>query len=196
MPKNKTDNFLKAIKKYANAQKKAMKGETKQLKSERLRQAEKKAKQDSERMKREKLAKMRSRHTAMIAAQTQKAQKELFLTRAGMTDEVFGLASEKLLAYAKTPEYAQKLRDSAGEIAALFGDKDCVLYVRACDLGAAEEFKRFFKGEVQTQADDTIEIGGVRGYCREMAIIADETLDSRLEAQREWLIENAALSVL
>ena len=43
MPKNKTDNFLKAIKKYANAQKKAMKGETKQLKSERLRQAEKKA---------------------------------------------------------------------------------------------------------------------------------------------------------
>ena len=59
MPKNKTDNFLKAIKKYANAQKKAMKGETKQLKSERLRQAEKKAKQDSERMKREKLAKMR-----------------------------------------------------------------------------------------------------------------------------------------
>ena len=44
MPKNKTDNFLKAIKKYAGAQKKAMEGEVKQLKSERLKEAEEKAK--------------------------------------------------------------------------------------------------------------------------------------------------------
>ena len=29
-----------------------------------------------------------------------------------------------------------------------------------------------------------------------MAIIADETLDTKLEAQREWFIENATLSVL
>ena len=196
MPKNKTDNFLKAIKKYANAQKKAMKGETKQLKSERLRQAEKKAKQDSEHMKREKLAKMRSRHTAMIAAQTQKAQKELFLTRAGMTDEVFGLASEKLLAYAKTPEYAQKLRDSAGEIAALFGDNDCVLYLNERDLDAAGELQALFGGKAEVQADKTIQIGGVKGYCPAMRIIADETLDSKLEEQRDWFVENASLSVL
>jgi len=29
-----------------------------------------------------------------------------------------------------------------------------------------------------------------------MGIIADETFDAKLEAQREWFIENAALSVL
>ncbi len=196
MPKNKTDNFLKAIKKYASAQKKAMKGETKQLKSERLRQAEKKAKQDSERMKREKLAKMRSRQTAMIAAQTQKAQKELFLTRTAMTDEVFGLASEKLLAYAQTPAYAQKLHDSALAIAKLFGDNDCVLYLNERDINAAGELQALFSGKAEVQADKTIQIGGVRGYCPAMRIIADETLDSKLEEQRGWFVENASLSVL
>lgn len=196
MPKNKTDNFLKAIKKYASAQKKAMKSETKQLKTERLRQAEIKAKQDSERMKREKLAKMRSRHTAMIAAQTQKAQKELFLTRTEMTEEVFRLAGEKLLAYAETPAYAQKLRESAKAIAALFGENDCVLYLNVRDMDASDELKAFFSGKTEVQADKTIQIGGVRGYCPSMRIIADETLDSKLEGQREWFVENANLSVL
>ena len=196
MPKNKTDNFLKAIKKYASAQKKAMKSETKQLKTERLRQAEIKAKQDSERMKREKLAKMRSRHTAMIAAQTQKAQKELFLTRTEMTEEVFRLAGEKLLAYAETPAYAQKLRESAKAIAALFGEHDCVLYLNVRDMDASDELKAFFSGKTEVQADKTIQIGGVRGYCPSMRIIADETLDSKLEGQREWFVENANLSVL
>ena len=55
MPKNKTDNFLKAIKKYAKAQKNAMEGEVKQLKTERLAEAEAKAKRDSDRLKKEKL---------------------------------------------------------------------------------------------------------------------------------------------
>ena len=113
-----------------------------------------------------------------------------------MTDEVFGLASEKLLAYAKTPEYAQKLRDSAGEIAALFGDNDCVLYLNERDLDAAGELQALFGGKAEVQADKTIQIGGVKGYCPAMRIIADETLDSKLEEQRDWFVENASLSVL
>ena len=36
MPKDKTDNFLQAIKKHAKTQKSAMQGEVKQLKNERL----------------------------------------------------------------------------------------------------------------------------------------------------------------
>ncbi len=45
MPKNKTDNFLKAIRRYAKQQKSVMKGEVKQLKTERLKEAEEKADQ-------------------------------------------------------------------------------------------------------------------------------------------------------
>ena len=122
MPKNKTDNFLKAIKRYAGAQKRALAGEVKQLKTERLKEAEAKAKQDSERMKREKLAEARSRQAAAIASQTQTGQKELFVARSEMTEEVFRLAAEKLAAYTKTGAYRQKLAESAREIAKLFAD--------------------------------------------------------------------------
>ena len=45
-------------------------------------------------------------------------------------------------------------------------------------------------------ADKSIKIGGIKGFCKAMNIVADETLDSKLYAQKEWFIENSGLSVL
>ena len=196
MPNNKTDNFLKAIKKYAKAQKTAMQGEVKQLKTERLREAEEKAQRDSERLIKDKLQEKRNQQTSWLATKTQEGQRELFVERVKMTESIFSKAAGKLMDFTKTEAYAQKLSDSAKEIAELFGDRACVLYVNERDLGTAESFRDFFAGKVEAKADKTIKIGGIKGYCADMAIIADETLDSKLEAQREWFIENATLSVL
>lgn len=196
MPKTKTDNFLKAIKKYAKEQKNAMKGEVKQLKTERLKEAEEKAKRDSKSLIKAKLNEKHNQQTAMIASKTQEGQKKLFIERAKMTDEVFKLTADKLIEYAKTDEYYAKLTDSSKQIAQLFEGKPCVLYVNERDLNRADELKAIFGGSAEVSADKTIKIGGIKGYCESMGIIADETLDSKLEAQREWFCENAALSVL
>ena len=184
MPNNKTDNFLKAIKKYAKAQ------------TERLKEAEEKAQRDSERLIKDKLQEKRNQQTSWLATKTQEGQRELFVERVKMTESIFGKAADKLKEFTETDAYTQKLSDSAKEIAGFFGDKACVLYVNERDLGTAESLKQFFAGSVEVKADKTIKIGGIKGYCADMAIIADETLDSKLEAQREWFIENATLSVL
>lgn len=196
MPKNKTDNFLKAIKKYAGAQKKAMEGEVKQLKSERLKEAEEKAKRDSEALKKQKLNEVHNSQTAKLATKNQEGQKQLYIARAQMTEEVFKLASDKLKAYAQTAEYRAKLNDSAKAVAELFGGKDCIIYVNERDIAEAEQFKSLFSAGSEVKADKTIQIGGVKAYCESMGIIADETLDSKLDLQREWFVENAELSVL
>ena len=196
MPKNKTDNFLKAIKKYANAQKNAMRGEVKQLKTERLKEAEERAKRDRDRLVREKLVEARNRNTAILAGKTQEGQKKLFIERSKMVDEIFSMATEKLKAYTETDAYPAKLRECAAAVAEVFEGRNCVIYVSERDLGAAEEIKALFGGNAEVKADKTIKLGGVRGYCAEMGIIADETLDSKLEEQRGWFVENAALSVL
>lgn len=196
MPENKTDNFLKAIKRYANAQKRAMAGEVKQLKTERLKEAEAKAKLDSERVKKQKLAETHNRQTAKLAKATQEGQKKLFLERSVMAEEVFRLASDKLSDYTKTAEYREKLKESAKAIAEVFDGCGCVLYLNERDLQSAGELKAFFSGDTEVKADKSIKIGGLKGYCQSKGIIADETLDAKLEAQREWFVENAALSVL
>ncbi len=192
----KTDNFLKAIKKYAVEQRTIMRNEVEQLKEQKIKEAEKKAKLDSEKLIKDKLEAKRNEQTSKIAKMTQEGQKHLFLERAEMTDSVFKKAEEKLIEYANTAEYSAKLEQSAKDIAALFCNESCTLYVNERDMASAEKLKSFFNGETEVCADKTIRIGGIKGYCKAMRIVADETLDSKLNAQREWFVENSGLSVL
>ena len=113
-----------------------------------------------------------------------------------MTDSVFKKAEEKLALYTKTAEYSEKLTESAKNVAALFGDKSCTLYLNEKDMDFASRLKTLFAGETEVCTDKSIKIGGLKGYCKALSIVADETLDSKLGAQREWFIENSGLSVL
>lgn len=192
----KTDNFLKAIRKHVKAQKKQMLTEVSQIKEEQLTITKKKAEQDSEKLIADRLEQKRTEMTSILAKKTRDGQRELFQARVKMTEEVFDRAKKKLLAYTQTPAYRERLEQDAGQIAALFGDNDCVLYVNEKDLGAAQHLRGLFGGNTEIMADKTIIIGGMKGFCKKMGIIADQTLDSKLQAQRTWFIENAELSVL
>ncbi len=197
MEKNaKTDNFLNAIKKYAQQQRSAMRNEVEQLKEEKIREAQEKGKRDSEKYINQELAKKRNEETHKIAKALQDGQRELFLERIKMTDSVFDKAEKKLLEFAKTPDYSTKLLDSAKSIATLFDGKDCELYISERDLPNAESICALFKGNAQIKADSAIKIGGIKGYCPQMSIVADETLDSKLAQQKDWFIENSGLSIL
>lgn len=195
MPKNNTDKFLKAIKKYAKAQKNALKGEVIQLKTERLKEAEAKAKKDSQRLLKDGLREKSNKSTALLAKKTQESRRKLFLERAAMTEEIFSKAEDKLIAFTKTGEYPLKLKKSAEAIHELFGDESCTLYVSERDLRFSDELRSVFGEKAEIEADKKIRIGGIKGFCKGKSIIADETLDSKLNAQRGWFTENCTLSV-
>lgn len=192
----KTDNFLKAIQKYASEQRDAMHTEVEQLKEEKIKEAESKGKADSEKYINDKLEAKRNEETSKVAKLMQEGQRKLFLERSKMTDNVFDKAKEKLIDFTKTDEYIKKLEKSAKDIATLFGNNKCVLYVSKADLCNADKIGLAFNGNAEVLADNTIKIGGIKGYCEAMSIVADETLDSKLYAQKEWFIENSGLSVL
>ena len=44
--------------------------------------------------------------------------------------------------------------------------------------------------------DDSILIGGIKGFCEEMSVIADDTLDTKLSNQLQWFAENSNLKVV
>ena len=184
--KNKTDNFLKAIKKYADEQRSAMQTEVAQLKEEKLKEATEKGRHDSEKYIKDKLEESRNRQTGILAKKIQEGQKKLFLERAEMTESV----------YTKTSDYSNSLVKSAKEVAKLFADNDCVVYVNERDMKNSDKIKAVFAGSTEVVADKSIKIGGIKGFCKAMNIVADETLDSKLYAQKEWFIENSGLSVL
>lgn len=192
----KTDNFLKAIQKYADEQRNAMRDEVEQLKAEKIKQAEEKGKYDSEKYIKDKLEESRNRETSKLAKMIQDSQKELFLERAKMTESVFEKAEKKLIDYTKTDEYKVSLVESAKSISELFKNNSCVIYLNERDIDCAEEICSVLGPQSQVLADKSIKIGGIKGWCKAMNIVADETLDSKLSAQKEWFIENSGLSVL
>ena len=194
--KQKTDNFINAIKRYADEKHTEMRNEVEQIKAEKLKEAEKKAKYDCEKLIKDKLEAKKNIETSKIAKQIQDGQKELFLKRSKMTDSVFEKASEKLIEFTKTQNYSEMLINSAKEIADFFGCESCVLYVNERDMDSADKIKELFKGNAQVVSDKTVKIGGIKGFCDAMNIIADNTLDSKLYAQKEWFIENSGLSIL
>lgn len=192
----KIDNFLQAIHKYADEQRNAMHIEVEQLKDKKISAAERKGKSDSEKYIKDRLEKKRNDETSRLAKMMQDSQKELFLERSKMTENVFKKAEKKLIDYTNTPQYTDKLIKSANTISEIFENNSCVLYVNEKDLENADKINAAFSGNAEILADYSIKIGGIKGYCEALGIVADETLDSKLYAQREWFIENSGLSVL
>ena len=45
------------------------------------------------------------------------------------------------------------------------------------------------------QASNEIQIGGIMGISRTVGLLADETLDTKLQNQREWFCENSGLTI-
>ena len=76
--KNKTDNFLKAIKKYADEQRSAMQTEVAQLKEEKLKEATEKGRHDSEKYIKDKLEESRNRQTVFLQRKFRKVRKNCF----------------------------------------------------------------------------------------------------------------------
>lgn len=192
----KTDNFLKAIKKYAEKQRQSIQTEVQHIKEEKIKEAHKKGKLDSSKYISDKLEAKKSEETSKVSKLMQDGQRELFLKRAKMTESVFNKAEEKLIKYTQTEEYSQKLIDSAKAVSNIFEGKNCILSISEKDLGSADKISALFSGKAEVTADKSIKIGGIKGFCPELNIIADETLDSKLAAQREWFVENSGLSVL
>ena len=72
---------------------------------------------------------------------------------------------------------------------------DAVVLVREQDLPLAQELKTAFGRACEVEADPTVEIGGCRVRDLSNGLLADDTLEARLAAQREWFLTHAKLSV-
>lgn len=116
--------------------------------------------------------------------------------RGAITDGVFGDAREKLVAFTESDGYADFLKKSAAGFSAAFSQGDVTVYVRPGDMRFADDIKKAFGRDCKVESSDEITIGGCRAGVAGGSTVADDTLDTRLEAQREWFLENSGMSVI
>lgn len=192
---NKTSSFLKAINKYAQQQSDAILKEAEEFRQQEIERATKEAITDAYTLIQKNITVEKAKIVTEYAKLAQKSRSEIFIRRNEIVEEVFEKAKNKLLNFTKTAEYDEYIKKSASEIALLFENKNCVISIKSDDAAKTDMIKAIISN-CRVEYDDSILIGGIKGFCEEMSVIADDTLDTKLSNQRQWLAENSNLKVV
>ena len=193
--KTKESKFLDAINKYAEKQKAEIRQEIEDYKNTKIEQATEQGLKDAYDL----IHEDDSRRKAQIVNDTAKRElelkSELYKQRSEICDKVFEEAQKKLSDFTESDAYKNYLEDSAKAVAELFGDNPCTVTIAEKD----EAFRDLIQSvlpHAEVRTDNKIMIGGLKAYCADIGVLADDTLDSGLNEQRTWFIENAGLKVV
>ena len=190
----KVGKFLQAINDYAEEQRKKILDEVRQYYSAEIERAEKEALSDAQQLVEREKAQNRNRIRHEISRREMEAKKQLISHRANLVDGVFHDVARRLQEYTRTPEYEKFLKTIAEELSNVLSDVSSELYIRQEDEAYIPLIREVF-GDCEIRFSDEIRLGGILGVSRYRGIVADETLDSRLKAQRTWFAANSGLTI-
>ncbi len=191
----KTSSFLKAINKYAQQQSEEIKHEVEEFKKQEIEKATKEGISDAYKLIQKEIAVKKSQIVSDIAKREQESRRELFIRRNEIVDNIFADVKAKLLQHTSTEQYTEYIKKSLMEMSKLFDNKECVIYIKESDKDK-EQLVLSVVPNSRIVTDDSIEIGGIKGYCEELSILADDSFDTKLEDERVWFAENSGLEVV
>lgn len=192
---SKTDNFLKAIEKYAEEQRTKMRSEAEVFKAKEMNRAEEEGLKEAYVMIQKKMSEINDQISSELSRAETESKKRIFIKRREIEDEVFAKAEKKIIEYTATDKYISRLEKSAGKIGKVLDADDVILYVREKDMAHKNKLIKAFGRNCEVAVSDEIKLGGITGLSRSLGRIADETLDSGLAEQHEWFYENSGLKV-
>ena len=104
---SKTDNFLKAIEKYAEEQRSKIQSEAEDFRERELNKAEEEGLREAYVLIQKKMTDIRTQIAADLSRAETASRRKTFVRRKQIEDEVFEKAAKKLEAYTKTDKYAK-----------------------------------------------------------------------------------------
>ena len=187
--------FTDAIQRMAQEECKAINNETRQIKSQRLEALLAQTQEKYNDFVNYELSRIQADKNRQISIMNENTAKELSHLRSELTDKVFAAVVEKLLQYTKTEDYKQLLIRSVKEILEALGDEELEFFLRKEDLPLADEICKAIDRKLDFKAADDIKLGGVKAIGRKTESLADNTLDLKLEEQKEWFFANSGFEI-
>lgn len=191
----KISKFVQAITQYAQEQRDKIHREVEEFKSERLQHAEQEVLRDSYQLIQKERAELRHQMSREMSRRDLEARKELLAMRKDMTDRIFTDAEAKLRAYTETPAYAERLKTSLAALTGELPAEGTVFELSRRDEALLDTLRPLCPPGASFALTDDIVLGGMRGVNAAAGLLADDTLDTRLESQREWFVSHSGLTV-
>lgn len=193
---DKNSKFLEAINRAALKHCQALDEEIKRQTKEEIEKAEEKIHTECHEKMEKAIQKYKTATVRQLAKYSMEKHSALSRRRQEMETEIFDQVEKELKSYRATEAYQNSLVRSAEKMKPFFKEADdVVIYVSEEDLPFAPQIKKAFGG-CDVKADLTNKTGGLKAESRKNAILIDDSLASRLEAQRQWFAENSGLKIV
>lgn len=191
----KVSKFVQAITEHAEQQRQQIHQEVEDFKAARLLEAEKQVLSDAYQLIQKERADLHNQLSREMSRRDLDARKELLDRRREMMDAVFAKARERLLAYVESPAYSDTLRAAVREMVEKLPADGTIYTLRRRDEAEADALRALIPAGCSLTFTDDIRIGGCRGVNAAAGVMIDDTLDTKLELQREWFVKSSGLTV-
>ena len=193
----KLEKFLQAINEYSRKQRAAILMELEAQNRIELQRAEEETLSDAYRLIQLQTADVRESVLQELSRFEQYSRRELLEKRGELEQSVMTKASHALAGFTKTAGYDNYLTAVAAAAAKAFSgaEGETVFCLRPEDMGKTEVIKAAFGMPCAFEEDGDITLGGVTVENRALGLFMDATLESRLELQHQWFIENSGMTV-
>ena len=188
---NNTKAFTDAIKKMAAEECKKIDEETRLIKKQRLASVKSQAIDKYKDYIQYETARIQSEKNKLISSQTDASKKELAVLRREICDKVFLECKKRIEEFSESEAYKDFLKKSVGEVQSALEDEKITVLVREQDMALLDKLDEKYS----VKADSSIKLGGVKAVGQESGCLADNTLDLKLEAQKEWFLANSELKI-
>lgn len=189
---DRVSKFVTAITREAEEQRQRIKQETKDFIASEMEKAEMEALNDSYKMIQRAVSNIRADVGSQLSSRMMENRRALLARREEILEEVLGKAGERLAAFTGTADYAAFLTASAKKALAVLRTEKPTVYLRPADMSRQAEIAAAI-GPCRFEEDAGIRLGGLRMTDEAGKIAVDDTLDTRLAAQRTWFQQNSGL---
>ena len=183
------------ISKQAEAECKVILSEADELKATSLKELHKDVEKDAKMQLDLELAEIQSNASIAISRSNVDRTKKLIAKRDEYTASVFQLAKSKLDEFVMSHEYESFMNDKASKLGQINTTDQGVFYLREADNKLAEGVKKAYGKDCRIEISKKIIIGGFIYENTTKKTIADETLDTALENQKEWFANHSGLII-
>lgn len=187
----KAKRFFNAIQSDADARCGEIKKEVDRYVEKELTTARRLARQNVRQVKSSELDRLNEEINAELSETETKETEKLVMRRSEITEKVFAEALAKITDFTKSEKYLGFLLSSASEIRAAAGE-DTVIILRPDDKKYEADIKALGS---EVRYDETIRLGGCKGENLRTALLADDTLDSRIAEEKQRFYSYSGLSL-
>lgn len=191
----KVSKFVEAITAYAEEQRDKILLDAETFKVERLQKAEEEVLTDAYRLIQKETAELRSEVMREMSRRDMSARKEVLNRRTQIMDEVFKRCEIKLGEFTSGPEYEDYMKNILKAMFTLMTTEGTTYIISTKDQHLSDKLSAICPDGCRIEVTDDIRIGGIRAINPINGQIIDNTLDSKLQSQRDWFTATSGLTV-